>query len=89
MRTSLEIPDPLFKAAKQVALDQNTTLKALVALGLQRVVAEAGGGDAQVRPDSGRLPKVRPAGQGTYSMTNADVDRLLAEEEAATYGRPR
>jgi hypothetical protein len=88
MRTSLEIPDPLFKAAKRLALEQNTTLKELVARGLQRVVAEAGGDDGPSRPDSGRLPKVHPAGEGTYAMSNADVDRLLAEEEGAAYGRP-
>jgi hypothetical protein len=89
MRTSLEIPDPLFKAAKRLALEQNTTLKELVARGLERVVAEAGGGVAPACPDSRRLPKVRPAGEGTYAMSNADVDRLLAEEEGAPYGRPR
>jgi hypothetical protein len=85
----LEIPDPLFRAAKRLALEQNTTLKELVARGLEQVVAEACGGDAMTRPDSARLPKVRPAGEGTYTLSNADVDRLLAEEEAAHYGRPR
>jgi hypothetical protein len=89
MRTSLEIPDPLFKEAKRLALERNTTLKALVASGLEKILSEASQPTAASRPDSARLPKVRPAGEGTYTLSNADVDRLLAEEEAAHYGRPR
>ena len=36
MRTTLDIPDLLFHRAKRAALDQNTTLKALVARGLEK-----------------------------------------------------
>ena len=89
MRTSLEIPDPLFKAAKRLALERNTTLKNLVTEGLQQVLEDQEESAAAFRPDSRRLPKVRPKGEGTYEMTNETVDAILAEEEAARYGSPR
>jgi len=85
MRTSLEIPDPLFRAAKRKALERNTTLKELVAEGLRRVLEETSAAGSSTKPDSRRLPKVRPAGTGTYRMENADVDAILAEEEAARF----
>ena len=89
MRTSLEIPDPLFKAAKRLAVERDTTLKALVTEGLQLVIGRSGSGEAGTRPDSARLPKVSPVGKGTYSLTSVDIEQLLAEEEAARYGRGR
>ena len=36
MRTTLEIPDSLFARAKRAALERRTTLKALVASGLEK-----------------------------------------------------
>jgi hypothetical protein len=36
MRTSIELPDALFRRAKLVALERRTTLKALVASGLEK-----------------------------------------------------
>ena len=89
MRTSLEIPDDLFKEAKRVALESDTTLKNLVAEGLAMLLRERGKAHASHRPDSDRLPKVRPKGKGLYTLSSSDIDRILAEEEAATYGRPR
>lgn len=89
MRTSLEIPDPLFKAAKRLALERNTTLKNLVTEGLQRLVNDQGASAGATRPDSRRLPKVRPAGEGTYPMSNATIEAILAEEEAARYASHR
>jgi hypothetical protein len=88
MRTSLEIPDPLFRAAKRLALERDTTLKNLVTEGLELLLKNTAD-SAAVRPDSRRLPKVRPQGKGTYAMTNAAVDAILAEEEAARYGSNR
>ena len=89
MRTSLEIPDPIFKAAKRLALERNTTLKKLVTEGLELLLKEQAASVADIRPDSRRLPKVRPAGKGTYAMSNAAVEAILAEEEAAAYGSDR
>jgi hypothetical protein len=87
MRTSLEIPDPLFKEAKRLALETDTTLKSLVAEGLELVLKEKKRKAATVKPDSRRLPTVRPKGTGTYSLTSEDISRILLEEETSHYGR--
>lgn len=86
MRTSLEIPDPLFREAKRLALESNTTLKSLVTEGLELLLKERRKQLTSVKPDSGRLPKVRPKGTGTYRLSPSDIDAILAEEEAASYG---
>jgi hypothetical protein len=36
MRTSIDLPDALFRRAKRVALERKTTLKALIASGLEK-----------------------------------------------------
>lgn len=40
MRTTLELPDPLFKQAKKLARDRKMPFRALVAEALRRVLAE-------------------------------------------------
>lgn len=40
MKTTIHIPDSLFKEARKVANQEKTTLKALVEEGLRKVVAE-------------------------------------------------
>ena len=89
MRTSLEIPDPLFKEAKRLALETDTTLKNLVAEGLELVIRKSRKSTSPTRPDSNRLPKVRPKGEGLYAISPEEIDCILAEEEAADYGRHR
>lgn len=87
MRTSLDIPDPLFRAAKQLAVQRETTLKQLVTEGLKHIVEEYRA--VAARPDSGRLPKVTPKGSGSYVLSNEAIDAILAEEEAAHYASRR
>jgi len=36
MRTTLDLPDALFRRAKLIALERQTTLKALIASGLEK-----------------------------------------------------
>lgn len=40
MKTSVEIPDALLKAARKRAAEENTTVRALIEEGLRRVLAE-------------------------------------------------
>lgn len=88
MRTTIEIPDKLFREAKRAALERETTLRQLVTEGLERLLKDRAV-PAAAKPDSQRLPKVHPKGKGTYTLTHADIDRILAEEEVTSYGRAR
>ena len=40
MKTTIELSDPLFQSAKQLAQESQTTLRALIEEGLRRVLAE-------------------------------------------------
>ncbi len=87
MRTSLDIPDRLFLRAKRHALEHRTTVKSLVARGLEKILDfEEASHTQEARPNSSQLPKVCPGGKTTsYSLTNADIDRILTAEESARY----
>lgn len=71
MKTTIEIPDPLLEAARRHAAAEGTTVKALVELGLRRVLAEK-------RRDAGF--RLRPAsfkGKGLSSdASGADWQKL-------------
>jgi hypothetical protein len=40
MKTTIDIPDPVLSAARKLAEQEGTTVKALVELGLRKVLAE-------------------------------------------------
>ncbi|GAB4483291.1 MAG: hypothetical protein OHK006_03820 [Thermodesulfovibrionales bacterium] len=40
MKTTVQIPDSLFKEARKVAKEEHTTMKALIETGLRRIIAE-------------------------------------------------
>jgi hypothetical protein len=40
MKTTVQIPDSLFKEAQKVAREERTTMKALIEAGLRRVISE-------------------------------------------------
>lgn len=40
MKTTIDLPEPLFQSAKQLAQQSHTTLRALVEEGLRRVLAD-------------------------------------------------
>ena len=40
MKTTIQIPDSLFKEARKVAREEHTTMKALIEAGLRRVISE-------------------------------------------------
>jgi hypothetical protein len=58
MKTTIQIPDSLLEAARQVAARENTTLKALVEEGLRRVI------DERKQSSGFRLRKVTFQGDG-------------------------
>ena len=88
MRTTVEIPDLLFKKAKRMALEKDTTLRELITAGLAVIVNEADSTQAS-KPKVSRLPAVAPAGGKTYALSPAQIHSILAEEEAAHYRSKR
>lgn len=58
MKTTIHIPDGLFKEARKIAHREGTTLKALVEQGLRRVISE------RQQRSQFRLRKVTFKGQG-------------------------
>ncbi len=40
MKTTVQIPDSLFKEAQKMAREEHTTMKALIEAGLRRVISE-------------------------------------------------
>jgi predicted DNA-binding ribbon-helix-helix protein len=65
MRTTVDIPDPLFQEAKRIAAREGLTMRAMIELGLRRVIAEkkSKGGRFQLRSASfagtGLQPELR------------------------------
>ena len=81
MKTTIEISDSLLEAAKKAALREGTTLKALVELGLRKVLA------TRKRDAAFRLRKASFGGQGLQSAVKELVweqIRKLAYAERGT-----
>jgi len=91
MKTTIELPDPLFRRAKVLAARRGTTLRALVVEGLTRVadgpavlaavpVALTAEESAVATLGAHGLPVLRrPAGARPRKVTRALVDRLRDE----------
>lgn len=84
MRTTLDLPDPLFKAVKTRAIQQGVTLKELLAslieAGLRAPLASEGNPGSQNPPP---LPVAWPAdGSVTPARTNAGLFAILDEEDS-------
>ena len=82
MRTTIDLPDDLMRAAKSRAAERGESLKELFA----RAVAHELGVMAGRRP-SGRvvLPLVGHRSAPRVSVTNADIEDALAAEDAERY----
>ena len=72
MKTTLDIPDPLLREARKLAVRERTTLRALVEQGLRNVVAER-----RRRAPAFRLRKASFKGRGLRpEIRDAGWDRL-------------
>ena len=62
MKTTIEIADPILSQARKLAAREGVTLKALVELGLRRVIAEKkSGGEFKLRRASFKGKGLQPA----------------------------
>ena len=79
MKTTIEMSDPLFKSAKELAQRSQTTLRALIEEGLRRVIS-----DAQVNAKSAfKLQKASVAGKAVLMPEPAYWQLLEAEHVIA------
>ena len=74
MRTTVDLPDPLFRRVKSVAALRGSTLREFIQEALQRAVTS----DRGVRRRKVRLPLVRSKHPGALRLTNADIEDHLA-----------
>ena len=73
MRTSLELPDGVFRELKLLSVQRGVTLKALIQTAVEM--------ELRGQPASGyrvRTPLVRRKGRGKIDLTNAQIEDLLA-----------
>lgn len=83
MRTTVELPAELLRAAKAEAATRGETLKQF----LTRAVAHELG-NAAVTATHGRvrLPLVESARQSAVEISNTDIEEVFAAEDAEQYG---
>jgi plasmid stability protein len=74
MRTTIDLPDPLFRRVKSEAALRGSSLKEFIREALQQAVA----GERPVRRQQVRLPLVRSKRPGALRLTNADIEDHLA-----------
>ena len=88
MRTTVELPDELFRRAKARAALQGCSLKDLVADGL-RLLLRTSSVQSRIVPRRAQFPIIKPkdpARRLTSEMVAAAEEQLL-DEEAAAHGR--
>lgn len=87
MRTTIDIPDELFRAAKAKAALEGRLLKDLVLEGLQLVIVAAPEEKRALRKT--KFPIIKSSGTGR-KITQEDVDKAIQdqyEEEARYYAQ--
>ena len=74
MRTTVDLPDPLFRQIKSVAALRGSTLKEFIQEALQQAVTS----DRSVRRRKVTLQLIRSKHPGALRLTNADIENHLA-----------
>lgn len=78
VRTTIEIPDELFRRSKQAALARGVTLKELVTRALRKEVEE----DLSVRPRELEFPLIKTDRPGSIRVGKEDIEALEIDEDA-------
>lgn len=83
MRTTVQLPPELLRAAKTQAAARGETLKEF----LTRAVAhELGSAPVQGKPERVQLPLVGSNRPAAVDLTNAEIESILAAEDAERAG---
>lgn len=79
MRTTVQLPDDLLRAAKAEAAVQGETLKDFLA---RAVSHELGGSSQPAQQGRMRLPLVSGSGSSGVDVSNAEIEAIFAAEDA-------
>jgi hypothetical protein len=74
MRTTVDLPDPVFRKMKAAAALQGSTIKQFV----QRAVERQLSGELRLKRGKLALPLIRGREKRVLSLTNAQIDDILA-----------
>ena len=74
MRTTVDIPDELYRDLKIKAVEERKPVRQIILQGIQRELE--GAGQRQVRKL--QLPLIRSTRPGTLHLTNEQIDELTA-----------
>ena len=83
MRTTIELPDALLKEAKVRAVEKGVSLKELVQTALERELGLQGSSE-----EGRSFPILKSKAPGALTLTNREIDDLLADEDAGTKKEP-
>jgi hypothetical protein len=86
MRTTIELPDELFAAAKIAAVQRKTTLKALIGAALAKELGVTAPAGARTRVEFPLFESKRP---GWLKLTDRAIRRDEAESDLRRLGLPR
>lgn len=84
MRTTIELPDELFRQAKARAALSGVSLKMLITRWIERGMQAGDEPPAALPARERMLPEIIPArGRAMPALTNAEIEAVLATEDAA------
>lgn len=72
MRTTVDVPDPIFRRLKAAAALEGTSLKAIILRAVERELRPGRSSKRRVK-----FPLIRSKEPGTLSLTNAEIDEIL------------
>lgn len=86
MKTTLDLPDPLFRKAKATAAERGQSLKDFVAEALRQKLALDAGHDAGAEPEwmkgFGKLKRLRRETRRIQAVMSAEFDVIEPEDRA-------
>jgi Arc/MetJ family transcription regulator len=84
MRTTIDLPDELFRQAKAKAALDGLRLKDLITRFVEQGLKQGASSTAPLKRQRSELPVTRAAtGRTLPDLTNAEIHRILEEEETA------
>lgn len=72
MRTTIDIPDPLYKELKARAARQGSTVKAIILRGVEKEMQDTAPKKKRIQ-----LPLIRGTATRKLDLTNAEIEEIL------------